>query len=375
MMINVSKAKGSYIFDEKGNKYLDFVAGVSACSLGHSNKKITDAIKKQLDKYLHVMVYGEFITEPSLKLAKLLAKNLPKNLQCTYFTNSGTEALEGSLKLARRYTGRKKIIAAKNAYHGSTMGALTLMGLEERKKPFEPLIPNVEFIEFNSYEEINKIDEYTSCVVLETIQGSAGFIKPKEDYLNKVKKRCDKVGALLILDEIQTGIGRTGKLFGFQNFNCEPDVIVFGKGLGGGMPIGAFTTSKKKMDVLHNDPILGHITTFGANPVICASALETLKIVLNTKIMSDVVEKEKLIRKLLIHKYISEIRGMGLMLSIILKDSRLATKLVLNAKENGLILFFLLIEKKAVRITPPLSISKNEIKKGCEIILNVLDKI
>ena len=375
MMINVSKAKGSYIFDEKGNKYLDFVAGVSACSLGHSNKKITNAIKNQLDKYLHVMVYGEFITEPSLELAKLLAKNLPKNLGCTYFTNSGTEALEGSLKLARRYTGRKKIIAAKNAYHGSTMGALTLMGLKERKKPFEPLIPNVEFIEFNSFEEINKIDEETSCVVLETIQGSAGFIKPKEDYLNKVKKRCDKVGALLILDEIQTGIGRTGKLFGFQNFNCEPDVIVFGKGLGGGMPIGAFTTSKKKMDVLHNDPILGHITTFGANPVICASALETLKIVLNTKIMSGVVEKEKLIRKLLIHKYISEIRGMGLMLSIILKDSSLAKKLVLDAKNNGLILFFLLIEKKAVRITPPLSISKNEIKKGCKIILNVLDKI
>tara|TARA_X000000950_G_scaffold50666_1_gene59649 strand:- start:986 stop:2110 length:1125 start_codon:yes stop_codon:yes gene_type:complete len=374
-MINVSKAKGSYIFDEKGNKYLDFVAGVSACSLGHSNKKITNAIKKQLDKYLHVMVYGEFITEPSLELAKLLAKNLTKNLQCTYFTNSGTEALEGSLKLARRYTGRKKIIAAKNAYHGSTMGALTLMGLEERKKPFEPLIPNVEFIEFNSFEEIKKIDEDTSCIVLETIQGSAGFIKPKEDYLNKVKKRCDKVGALLILDEIQTGIGRTGKLFGFQNFNCEPDVIVFGKGLGGGMPIGAFTTSKKKMDVLHNDPILGHITTFGANPVICASALETLKIVLNTKIMSSVIQKEKLIRKLLIHKYISEIRGMGLMLSIILKDSTLAKKLVLNAKENGLILFFLLIEKKAVRITPPLSISKNEIKKGCEIILNILDKI
>jgi acetylornithine aminotransferase len=374
-MINVSKAKGSYIFDKKGNKYLDFVAGVSACSLGHSNKKITNAIKKQLDKYLHVMVYGEFITGPSLELAKLLAKNLPKSLECTYFTNSGTEALEGSLKLARRYTGRKKIIAAKNAYHGSTMGALTLMGLEERKKPFEPLIPNVEFIEFNSCEEINKIDEYTSCVVLETIQGSAGFIKPKENYLNKVKKRCDKVGALLILDEIQTGIGRTGKLFGFQNFNCKPDVIVYGKGLGGGMPIGAFTTSKKKMDVLHNDPILGHITTFGANPVICASALETLKIVLNTKIMSSVVEKEKLIRKLLIHKYITEIRGMGLMLSIILKDGSLATKLVLNAKENGLILFFLLIEKKAVRITPPLSISKNEIKKGCEIILNVLDKI
>ena len=375
MMINVSKAKGSYIFDTNGKKYLDFVAGVSACSLGHSNKKITDAIKKQLDKYLHVMVYGEFITKPSLKLAKLLAKNLPKNLQCTYFTNSGTEALEGSLKLARRYTGRKKIIGAKNAYHGSTMGALTLMGLEERKKPFEPLIPEVEFIQFNSFEEINKIDKDTSCVVLETIQGSAGFIKPEKDYLNKVKRRCTKVGALLILDEIQTGIGRTGKLFGFQNFNCEPDIIVFGKGLGGGMPIGAFTTSKNKMDVLHNDPILGHITTFGANPVICASALETLKIVLNTKIMSLVIEKEKLIRKILIHKHIIDIRGMGLMLSIILRNNNIATKLVLHAKENGLILFFLLIEKKAVRVTPPLSISTNEIKQGCKIILDVLDKI
>ena len=374
-MIEVSKAIGSYIFDTKGKKYLDFVAGVSACSVGHSNKKVINAIKKQSEKYMHVMVYGEFITKPSLNLAKLLAKNLPKQLSSTYFTNSGTEALEGAIKLARRFTGKRKIIGAKNAYHGSTMGALTLMGLDERKKPFEPLIPDVSFIEFNNFDDLLKIDDKTSCVILETIQGSAGFIKPNNDYLFHVENRCKKVGALLILDEIQTGIGRTGKLFGFQNFSCNPDVIVYGKGLGGGVPIGAFTASKEKMDVLHNNPILGHITTFGGNPLITAAALETLKIVLGSKIMNNVLIHEKYIRATLIHKKIKEIRGIGLMLCLIMNDAETANKLVLEAKNHGLILFWLLIEKKAVRITPPLTISKKEIKKGCQIILQILDQI
>ena len=374
-MIEVSKAVGSYIFDTKGKKYLDFVAGVSACSVGHSNKKVINAIKKQSEKYMHVMVYGEFITKPSLNLAKLLAKNLPKQLSSTYFTNSGTEALEGAIKLARRFTGKRKIIGAKNAYHGSTMGALTLMGLDERKKPFEPLIPDVSFIEFNNFDDLLKIDDKTSCVILETIQGSAGFIKPNNDYLFHVENRCKKVGALLILDEIQTGIGRTGKLFGFQNFSCNPDVIVYGKGLGGGVPIGAFTASKEKMDVLHNNPILGHITTFGGNPLITAAAFETLKIVLGSKIMNNVLLHEKYIRATLIHKKIKEIRGIGLMLCLIMNDAETANKLVLEAKNHGLILFWLLIEKKAVRITPPLTISKKEIKKGCQIILQILDQI
>ena len=374
-MIEVSKAIGSYIFDTKGKKYLDFVAGVSACSVGHSNKKVINAIKKQSEKYMHVMVYGEFITKPSLNLAKLLAKNLPKQLSSTYFTNSGTEALEGAIKLARRFTGKRKIIGAKNAYHGSTMGALTLMGLDERKKPFEPLIPDVSFIEFNNFDDLLKIDDKTSCVILETIQGSAGFIKPNNDYLFHVENRCKKVGALLILDEIQTGIGRTGKLFGFQNFSCNPDVIVYGKGLGGGVPIGAFTASKEKMDVLHNNPILGHITTFGGNPLITAAAFETLKIVLGSKIMNNVLLHEKYIRATLIHKKIKEIRGIGLMLCLIMNDAETANKLVLEAKNHSLILFWLLIEKKAVRITPPLTISKKEIKKGCQIILQILDQI
>tara|TARA_B100000212_G_scaffold260097_1_gene200046 strand:- start:1600 stop:2727 length:1128 start_codon:yes stop_codon:yes gene_type:complete len=374
-MIEVSKAKGSYIYDKHNNRYLDFVAGVSACSVGHCNKDVISAIKNQSEKYMHVMVYGEFITEPSLDLAKLLSKNLPNSLNCTYFTNSGTEALEGSMKLARRHTGRTKIIAAKNAYHGSTMGALTLMGLEERKKPFEPLIPDVEFIDFNSIEDLEKIDEKTACVILETIQGSAGFILPKKGYLKFVKKRCQEVGALLILDEIQTGIGRTGKLFGFENFNCTPDIIVYGKGLGGGIPIGAFTGSKQLMDVLHINPILGHITTFGANPVITAAALQTLKIILNSKIMEETLLKEKLLRQKLTHKLIKEIRGIGLMLCLIMKDFEIANKLVLQAKNEGLILFWLLIEKRAVRITPPLTISEKELEEGCDIITGILDSI
>ena len=374
-MIEVSKAKGSYIYDKENNRYLDFVAGVSACSLGHCNEEVINAIKNQSEKYMHVMVYGEFITKPSLDLARLLAENLPENLNCTYFTNSGTEALEGSMKLARRYTGRKKIIAAKNAYHGSTMGALTLMGLDERKKPFEPLIPDVEFINYNSFEDIYKIDKKTSCVILETIQGSAGFILPEKGYLSSVKKRCEEVGALLILDEIQTGIGRTGKLFGFENFDCLPNIIVYGKGLGGGIPIGAFTSSKQLMDVLHVNPILGHITTFGGNPVITAAALQTLEIVLNSKIMQNTLSKEKLIRQKLNHKLIKEIRGIGLMLCLIMNDAEVANKLVLEAKNKGLILFWLLIEKRAVRITPPLTISEKEIEEGCDIILNILDTI
>ena len=374
-MIEVSKAKGSYIYDNDNKKYLDFVAGVSACSVGHCNEKVIEAIKNQSKKYMHVMVYGEFVTKPSLDLAKLLAKNLPKNLNCTYFTNSGTEALEGSMKLARRYTGRSKIIAAKNAYHGSTMGALTLMGLEERKKPFEPLIPEVDFIDFNSFKDLDRIDDNTSCVILETIQGSAGFIVPKNGYLIEIKKRCEEVGALLILDEIQTGIGRTGKLFGFENFDCIPDIIVYGKGLGGGIPIGAFTCSKKLMDTLHINPILGHITTFGGNPVITAAALQTLKIVLGSKLLEGIKEKENLIRKKLKHKLIREVRGIGLMLCLIMRNIEITNKLVLEAKSKGLILFWLLIEKKAVRITPPLTISKKELEDGCDIILNILDSI
>jgi acetylornithine/succinyldiaminopimelate/putrescine aminotransferase len=321
------------------------------------------------------MVYGEFILQPAVDLTKLLSKQLPKGLDSTYLTNSGTEAIEGAIKLARKYTGRKEIIGANNAYHGSTLGALTLMGKIENRKPFEPLLPEVNFIDFNNLNDINKISHKTAGVILETIQGAAGFIEPENDYLKLVSEKCKDVGALLILDEIQPGIGRTGKLFGFENYNCIPDIIVSGKGLGGGMPIGAFISSKKIMNTISNNPKLGHITTFGGNPVIAASAYQTLKIITETSLIEKTLSKEIIIRNKLKHHLIKEIRGKGLMLAIVLESAEIADKLVIKAKENGLLLFWLLIEKKAIRITPPLTITEKDILLGCDIIIQQLNNI
>jgi len=375
LAMEISHAEGSYIFDSNNKAYLDFAAGVSACPLGHRHPKIISAIKEQVDKYLHVMVYGEYIQKPAVVLTKLLAKHLPKPLESTYLTNSGTEAIEGALKLARRYTGRSEIITAKKAYHGNTMGALSIMGFEERKQPFRPLIPDVRFITFNNPKDLIKITTKTAAVILETIQGAAGFIVPSNNYLQKVQKRCQEVGALLILDEIQPGIGRTGKLFGFENYNCIPDIVVTGKGLGGGMPIGAFTASKKMMDCLMDNPKLGHITTFGGHPVIASAALATLIEITQTNLIPDTLRKETLIKKHLKHPLIKEIRGKGLMLAAILPSSEVANRVILQCQQEGLILFWLLFEPSAIRITPPLTISDNELITGCNIIKNILDKI
>ena len=375
LAMEISYAEGSYIYDQNKTPYLDFVAGVSACSLGHRHPKIVAAIKKQLDSYMHVMVYGEYIQSPAVKLSKLLASHLPSKIDKIYLTNSGTEAIDGAMKLARRSTGRSEIIAAKNAYHGNTMGALSIMGFEERKQPFRPLIPDIRFIEFNNLSDLSKITTKTAAVILETIQGGAGFIEPKNGYLTKVQEKCNAVGALLILDEIQPGIGRTGTLFGFENYNCVPDVVVTGKGLGGGMPIGAFSASEQMMDSLSDHPKLGHITTFGGHPVIAAAALATLKEVTTTNLIAETLVKEALIRKHLQHPLIREIRGKGLMLALLLDSLEIANKIVLQAKEDGLILFWLLYEPKAVRISPPLTISEEEIVKGCHIILNILNSL
>ena len=375
LAMEISYAEGSYIYDQNNTPYLDFVAGVSACSLGHRHPKVVAAIKKQLDAYMHVMVYGEYIQSPAVKLSKLLASHLPKNLDKTYLTNSGTEAIDGAMKLARRYTGRSEIIAAKNAYHGNTMGALSIMGYEERKQPFRPLIPDIRFIEFNNLSDLSRITTKTAAVILETIQGGAGFIEPKDGYLTRVQEKCNAVGALLILDEIQPGIGRTGTLFGFENYNCVPDVVITGKGLGGGMPIGAFSASEQMMDSLSDHPKLGHITTFGGHPVIAAAALATLEEVTTTNLIAETLVKEALIRKHLQHPLIKEIRGKGLMLALLVDSSEIANKIVLQAKEEGLILFWLLYEPKAVRISPPLTISEEEIVKGCHIILNILNSL
>jgi acetylornithine/N-succinyldiaminopimelate aminotransferase len=375
LAMEISRAKGCYIYDTSGKKYLDFVAGVSANSVGHNNPKVTAAIKNQLDSYAHVMVYGEFIQQPQVELCKLLVKNSPKNLNAVYITNSGTEATEGALKLAKRVTGRSEIIAAKNSYHGNTMGAMSVSGVEKQNSAFRPLIPGTKFISFNNASELSKITTKTAAVILETIQGGAGFIESKNEFLLKVKQRCLEVGALLILDEIQTGIGRTGTFWGFENYNVIPDIIITGKGLGGGMPIGAFMSSFEKMSLLKNNPKLGHISTFAGHPVISAAGVATIKEITTKNLISSSLEKEKLIRKYLIHSSIIEIRGKGLMLTALLKTPELAAKVIHKCLENGLILFFLLFEGRAMRITPPLTVSNEEIIEGCKIILKSIDEV
>lgn len=375
LAMEISHAKGSYIYDSKGRAHLDFVAGVSACSLGHCHPKVVEAIRKQTESYMHVMVYGEYVQKPAVAYSKLLASLLPDSLETTYLVNSGTEAIEGAMKLARRFTGRSEIIAAHNAYHGNTMGSLSLMDYEERKKPFLPLIPDISFIKFNNTSDLEKITTRTAAVILETIQGGAGFILPKDDYLEQVRKRCDEVGVLLILDEIQPGFGRTGKLFAFEHYNCIPDILVMGKGMASGLPVGAFTASKSLMKSLSENPKLGHITTFGGNPVIAAASLATLKTITENDLINETLPKENLFRELLQHHLIREVRGKGLMLALIMKDDNIANQLVLESAKNELILFWLLFEPRAVRISPPLTISKDEIKKGCRIILNVLDNL
>lgn len=373
LALEISHAKGSYIYDTQGKAHLDFVAGVSACSLGHCHPRVVTAIQEQAQKYMHVMVYGEYIQEPAVAYTKLLASLLPAPLETTYLVNSGTEAIEGALKLARRFTGRSQIIAAKHAYHGNTMGSLSIMGFEERKSAFRPLIPDIGFIQFNSEGDLLSITEKTAAVVLETIQGGAGFILPENGYLKKVRERCTAVGAMLILDEIQPGFGRTGKLFAFEHFDCIPDILVIGKGMAGGMPVGAFVASHNMMQSLIENPKLGHITTFGGNPVIAAACLATLQEITEGRLIQESLEKEVLFRNLLQHKLIKEIRGKGLILALMMEKPEMANEVILKCAEKGLILFWLLFEPNAIRISPPLTISNQEISLGCSLILEVLD--
>jgi acetylornithine/N-succinyldiaminopimelate aminotransferase len=373
--MEVSHAAGSYIYDSDTKKYLDFVAGVSACALGHQHPRVNQAIKDQLDKYSHVMVYGEYSQSPAVQYCKLLASLLPAPLDKTYLVNSGTEAIEGALKLARRTTGRSQLISCHNAYHGNTMGSMSVMGFEERKQIFRPLIPDVDFITFNNVDDLQKITTKTAGIILETIQGGAGFIEPHDDFLKKVRERCTEVGAIMILDEIQPGFGRTGKLFGFQNYDVVPDIVVMGKGMGGGMPVGAFTASATMMDLLSHNPKLGHITTFGGHPVIASACLATLQEITETNLMAEAMEKENLFRTLLVHPLIEEIRGKGLMLAAMTKNADITNEVILKCQDKGLILFWLLFEECAIRITPPLTISEEEIREGCSIILEVMDEI
>ena len=373
--IEITRANGNYLYDINEKPYLDFVAGVSACPLGHSNPRVIKAINDQINKYMHVMVYGEFAQEPAIKLCKKLVQLLPDNQQVVYLTNSGTEAVEGALKLAKKATKRSGLIAAYKSYHGSTHGALSLLGKEDQKKGYHPLLPGVNFIKFNQESDLKKINENTAAVILETIQGGAGFVEPQNNYLKKVKKRCYEVGSLLILDEIQPGFGRTGKMFGFENYGISPDIVVMGKALGGGLPIGAFSSSSSLMKNLEINPKLGHITTFGGNPVVAASALATLSEIQESEIIKSVKNKENLFRTQLTNPKIKNIQGVGLMLALIFEDERIPDYLVHRCLKKGLLLFWLLWKKNAVRISPPLTISEKEIIQGCKIICETLDEL
>lgn len=370
----VEKAEGSYIYGKDGRKYLDFVAGVSANTLGHSHPKIISALKEQTDKYLHVMVYGEYAQEMPVKLCRLLAESTPEPLEVTYLVNSGAEAIDGALKLAKRFTGREEIVSFHNAYHGNTHGALSVSGNEYHKREFRPLLPLVDFIEFNKEEDLENITHKTACVILETIQGAAGFLLPEPDYLKKLKARCEEVGALLILDEIQPGFGRTGKLFAFEHYGIVPDILVMGKGMGGGVPVGAFMSSRKIMESLSHSPKLGHITTFGGNPLIAAASHATLKEVLESGLMAEVAEKEKLFRELLIHPKIKNINGKGLMLAVNLGDPGYTLQVARRCMEKGLVVFWQLYRNEYLRISPPLTLSFDEIRLGCQIITDVLNE-
>lgn len=370
----VDRAEGSYIYGKDGGRYLDFVAGVSANTLGHSHPKIINAIKSQAERYLHTMVYGEYAMEKPVALCRLLAESTPAPLEVTYLVNSGAEAIDGALKLAKRYTGREEIIAYKDAYHGNTQGALSVAGNEVHKREFRPLLPMVNFIEFNKLSDLQHITEKTACVIVETIQGAAGFILPEENYFRRLKQRCEEVGALLILDEIQPGFGRTGRLFAFEHYGIVPDILVMGKGMGGGVPVGAFMSSAEIMQSLSHSPKLGHITTFGGNPLIAAASLATLTEVLESGLMDEVGRKEALFREMLLHPKIKKINGRGLMLAVDLGTPEFTLNVAQRCMQKGLIVFWQLYRNEFMRISPPLTISEDEIREGCRIILEVLDE-
>lgn len=372
-LLEIERAEGMYLYDHQGKSYMDLVSGFAVSNTGHRHPKVIQAIKDQADKYLHLTVYGEYIQAPQIKFASKLASILPSTLSSVYFVNSGAEATEGAMKLAKRFTGRSEIIACKNSYHGSTQGALSVMGNEHYKQAYRPLLPGIRFIEFNNLIDLSAISIDTAAVIMETIQGEAGVIVPDTNYMQSLRRRCDETNTLLILDEIQSGFGRTGKLFAFEHFEIKPDILLLAKGMGGGMPIGAFISSDEIMSVLKENPILGHITTFGGHPVSCAAGLANLEVILDENLFEDVPRKESIFRKHLQHPEIKEIRGKGLMLSIQLTSFEQVEKVSKRCVENGIIIDWFLHCDTAMRIAPPLIITDNEIINACEIIIEAIE--
>lgn len=391
MGLEIAQAKGVYLFSPEGKKYMDLISGISVSNVGHAHPKVVKAVKQQAEKFMHLMVYGEYVQSPQVKLAKRLTELLPKKLNSVYFVNSGSEAVEGALKLSKRFTGRTEIVAFKNAYHGSTHGALSVMGNEAMKQSFRPLLPDVRFLEFNNEKQLEQITSKTACVIVEPIQGEAGVIQPvgsrqlavgRNNFLKVLRKRCDEVGALLIFDEIQTGMGRTGKMFAFELYGVVPDILCLAKAFGGGMPLGAFISSKEIMSTLSHDPVLGHITTFGGHPVCCAASLAALEIIasppaplLKERGAGGVKHKGELFKKLLIHPRIKEVRGEGLLLAVQFASEEENKKIISRCIENGVVVDWFLFRPDAMRIAPPLVITEKEIKWACEVILKSIDEV
>lgn len=375
--IDVEKAEGIYIFDKNGRRYFDFISGISVSNIGHRHPSVISAIHTQLEKHMHTMVYGEFYQETQIQLAEKLNEVLPDGLDVSYFVNSGTEANEAALKLAKRYTGRQRIVSFEGAYHGNTHGSMSVSWNETKKTPFRPLLPGVDFIRFNMMEDLTLITEEVAAVIIEPIQGDAGVRIPDKGYLKALKERCEDVGALLIFDEIQTGFGRTGKLFAFEHYDVVPDILTIAKGFGGGMPIGAFISSTTIMDSLTNGPELGHITTFGGHPVNCAAALANINVLTanNQSIICEVEQKGILIESLLQHSNVLEIRRIGMFFAVQMKDADTVAKVVLGCKEKGLLSYWFLSNPDSFRIAPPLIISQEEIEKGCSIIVSVFNAL
>lgn len=374
LALDIARGEGVYLYDREGKSYIDFIAGIGVSALGHCHPKVVKAVQQQAETYMHTLVYGEFILNPQVQLATLLANNLPATLNCTYFTNSGTEATEGAMKLAKRYTGRTEIISMKNSYHGSTQGALSLMSEPYFSRAFRPLLPDVNYITFNCEFCLQQITTRTAAVFVETVRAEVGVELPQAQYLQKLRQRCDEVGALLVFDEIQAGCGRTGSLWAFQQYNVVPDVLLLAKGLGGGMPIGAFIADRNIMHTLTHNPVLGHITTFGGHPVSCAAALATLQeLIENTSLIPEVAQKaERIKQHLQGHPAIVEIRHAGLLMAVELADEATVMRTIQRCLATGLIVDWFLFNAKSVRLAPPLTITNEEIDTACQILIAAL---
>lgn len=375
LLLEFNKANGMYLYDSEGKKYMDLIAGIGVSNVGHCHPAVVAAVQEQAASYMHIMVYGEFVQSPQVNFAKALADVLPANLNCTYFVNSGAEAVEGAMKLAKRYTHRSEIIACHNSYHGSTQGALSLMGNEEFKQAYRPLLPGIKFIHYGALPDLDLITTKTAAVFVETVQGEAGIRIADKAYFEALRKKCTDTGALLVFDEIQCGFGRTGKMFGFEHFNIIPDILLLAKGIGGGMPIGAFISTREIMIALATNPILGHITTFGGHPVSCAAGLATLQTIVNENIVDGVTEKGLLFKKLLQHPAIKEVRGIGLMMAITFENFEINKKVIDACIADGVISDWFLHCSNAMRIAPPLIITEEEIEWACAVILKNVDAI